>query len=612
MILYRPVCLVSFIIKWRQLLLLLFLMAAANAVAQILPNNRTPTGQGNWNGVAGIPGGIPRVTTVYKVEPAGTSETAIQTDVNNCPSNDVVQLAAGTFTFGFSLQIGNSGVVLRGTIVNGTNATIIVTGGASPGDGVIYQGDANWYNPWNNQSKAPVVHAEWTNGFTQGTYSIVVSNATGLGLTAGQLIFMDMKNDSNVDYVGHCSGPDGQEYTSVAHPNLGTDREQFQLNRVASISGNNITLTDPIYMPNYGIGFTNGLDPQIWWWGEQPVCMCGLEDLDIVAPGSSVSPSAIYQMDTYACWITNVNVSASRYYFAQMIALRSELRHNSAFGPSGSQDSDDYVFYPQKVSGALITDNFSSNAVNFIVPIGMNGSVISYNYCYSSMSSSFPNEMQGGFYAVHGGCNGTSMNLWEGNVGPGWWVENCWGSTIYQTALRNWFRGCDPPNTIASWGSAVMVNYFCRDITMIGNVLGTRGVNTYYMDAYTLDSTADHQNTRVYYVGQEGDSAQPQASGYDVTTYNTLSLSVNYDTSTLTNNGIVLNGFTTNQVPASLYLTSKPANFGVLPWPPIDPSNPSYSSSITNIPAGYRFTYGADPSAIISFPPPQNLKAGTP
>ncbi len=47
-------------------------------------------------------------------------------------------------------------------------------------------------------------------------------------------------------------------------------------------------------------------------------------------------------------------------------------------------------------------------------------------------------------------------------------------------------------------------------------------------------------------------------------------------------------------LPPSLFLTEKPAWFGALAWPPIDPANP-VTDDPTLIPAGYRYLKGADP-----------------
>ena len=59
--------------------------------------------------------------------------------------------------------------------------------------------------------------------------------------------------------------------------------------------------------------------------------------------------------------------------------------------------------------------------------------------------------------------------------------------------------------------------------------------------------------------------------------------------------GIVSGGYTIANVPNSLYLASKPSNFGGLAWPPVDPTNLGLSKSRTNTPAAYRLVWGVDP-----------------
>jgi hypothetical protein len=81
---------------------------------------------------------------------------------------------------------------------------------------------------------------------------------------------------------------------------------------------------------------------------------------------------------------------------------------------------------------------------------------------------------------------------------------------------------------------------------------------------------------------------------YDPLTKATAWRHMNWDAVTSTNNGVVW-GTNSYTLPDSLYLASKPAYFGALTWPPVDPANPVYSSSRTNIPAGYRFINGTNP-----------------
>ena len=54
-------------------------------------------------------------------------------------------------------------------------------------------------------------------------------------------------------------------------------------------------------------------------------------------------------------------------------------------------------------------------------------------------------------------------------------------------------------------------------------------------------------------------------------------------------------------IPNSLFLSSKPAWFGDLAWPPVDPMKP-VTNDPTIIPAGYRFIHGVEPSAAHNVP----------
>jgi hypothetical protein len=61
------------------------------------------------------------------------------------------------------------------------------------------------------------------------------------------------------------------------------------------------------------------------------------------------------------------------------------------------------------------------------------------------------------------------------------------------------------------------------------------------------------------------------------------------------------NPVTAQTIPDSYFYTSKPAYFGSLNWPPIDPTTPTVGEAV--IPAGYRFLYGDDPVVSTTNPP---------
>jgi hypothetical protein len=90
-------------------------------------------------------------------------------------------------------------------------------------------------------------------------------------------------------------------------------------------------------------------------------------------------------------------------------------------------------------------------------------------------------------------------------------------------------------------------------------------------------------------------NADCTTTNYDSSAVLATLIHANYDVVTATNNGIVWDPATADRaLPASYYLAGKPAWVGNLAWPPFNPANPS-ANSPTNIPAGYRYVFGADP-----------------
>src|SRR5262245_41337615 len=97
-----------------------------NAGAEIIPSSRRAA----WD--PGIPGGIPNRTVIFTNMPPGSSRSALQAALYACPSNQVVQLQAGTYDLSGYLMIP-SYVTLRGM---GTNTIINLSSGGN-GTGAI-------------------------------------------------------------------------------------------------------------------------------------------------------------------------------------------------------------------------------------------------------------------------------------------------------------------------------------------------------------------------------------------------------------------------------------------------------------------------------------------
>jgi PKD repeat protein len=546
--------------KFGHLILVLGLLISQAAFSDVIPSNRRTV----WQGNVGVPGGIPVNRTVYTTIPAGASAATIQTALNSCPSNQIVQLSAGTYNLSSELDITRNGVTLRGagpdktTIISSANTAILIYG-------------YGWYGEW----ATPNVnrHKSWVGGYTQGTNVITVSS-TG-DLAVGQIIFLDQLNDAGTSAIGSGGMADPGAYTSVAYPNSGQDRYQFQLTRVTAINGNNITISPAVFMPNWQAS----LQPQIWWEAGTPVQASGVEDLKIIGSYQGVNMQA-----AYGCWVKNVFVTGTQYYINPMITVRCEVRHCRMDGPTSN---DDYGIQVKASSALLVEDNIGNACGTYLMVNGGSGCVFGYNYGTNFGALSKGNWMSPGIF-LHGGH--PNMNLFEGNIAAGFYAENYWGSSAYNTVFRNRLTGIDEGSKATIGGDVQAVGVFAtnRYQNIVGNVLGTAGVNTYY-EITAADSANCHDTSRVYYIGCFNGWCN---SVYDPPTYSTLLRICNWDSA---NNGIVSGGYQPTDLGASYYQASKPLWFGSLQWPPIDPANPAYSSSRTNIPAGYRFIFGIDP-----------------
>lgn len=571
--------------------LAILFLSAGLVCGQIMPTNRTPGGAGNWIGLAGIPGGIPSTNrTVSASFPAGTSLSTIQNAINSNP-NSIIRLGAGTFSFS-----GNQLVISNGVTVIGAGMGVTVINSSHQPAVII--GNDNWYNAFRFMSTGNSEHVSWTNGFNQGATTIQVSSvhSSAVGdLQIGMFVFLDQLNDTNATAsTGTGSGCDPGGYSSLAFPYCGQDRYRFQVNRVKNIVGTTITLEAPILMPNWD---TN-LAPQMWWYGFQPVTNCGLESLTVNGSGEDVDVhNAAY------CWVRNVEMIGVRYYCNPVATFRCEYRRNYIHGPIVNTDS--YGFSPHYDDCSLYEDNICAGGqggltgFTGIILNGNHGCVFTYNYVTNTTGAG---PWMGGGVFLHGGD--PNMNLFEGNVAPGWWVQDYWGSSEYNTAFRNRFTGLDEGNYLSVYSSDIeAINLSCtqRCTTVIGNILGTIGRNTWYEDTtnfQAVGASGCHAGGRVWYTAEGNGGC---AVFYDVVTASTLSRIMNWDSS---HQAIFdANGHVIGDLPKSLVYASAPSYFNSLPWPPMDPTSPSYSMSRTNIPAGYRFIRGTDPPAGGPIPP---------
>jgi PKD repeat protein len=557
---------------------LLWLLVPLTAPAGVVPAQRT----GQWvaGTHVGVEGGIPNSSNmvVYTTIAVGASASTINSAISACPSNQVVQLSAGTYSISSVINLSTSGVVLRGagrtnTILNFSGSAGIQCVGANIW-GVADTGTVNG-------------SANWTGGYSQGASNIVLSSVSGLSV--GQIICLDQLND-NVD-VSTTS------YEGVSNAGRNNNRSQQHFCNVTAINGTTVTIWPPLAAPNWQSAMT----PQAWWitgWLQQ----VGIESLTVNGNSSAgIAPDYcnIYLYGTANCWVKDVR---SQYPTEAHInpygTYRNEIRHCTFEGTQAAAELS-YGIATFWSSFLLVEDNiFNGVAGSMMSGQCEMSSVWAYNYDTNNWYTVTANwNMPTHWYHDAGAC----MILGEGNCGIGTIADWIHGTVCWSLDFRNCWSGWQPYSYGGGQTTAQNVpieiiksNHW---MAAVGNILGTSGKQT----GYTLGPTSDH-GTAIYNLGVYN-SGYGDTAG-DIVSSNTFFRDVNFDT---VNNAIIYNATnSTHDLPNSLVHASKPAWFGNLTWPPFNPTNVSAAAvSPTNIPAGYRFVFGMDPpsGAPVNQPP---------
>ncbi len=190
-------------------------------------------------------------------------------------------------------------------------------------------------------------------------------------------------------------------------------------------------------------------------------------------------------------------------------------------------------------------------------------------------------------------------DLYEGNWVPQIGADNIWGNSGWCTAFRNWATGIQKrtptmePKSSCNMVAAVGLQSRAINHNFVGNVLGMPGQGQLYEVHSTTPGTMNNWALwRIGFgVGTGGGSGDSQA--YDPFPWApgsagaTLLRHGNFDYVT---NGVSWDASIANQaLPASLYLSAKPAFFGNLQWPWVDPLA---ATKTAVLPAKQRFDSG--------------------
>lgn len=555
--------------------LIVFLLCLQVGFAAIVPDGRLATNA--WVN-SGVVGGIPTRTNIYAMLTTAASAATIQAAIDSCPSNSVVFLTNGTYTFATTFVMDrHPGVTLRG---NGPTNTILAFSDANSDCYIsIRQPYPGNTMPFNNN---------WTGGYARGTTTINITSTNNMKV--GDIVILNQLADN----PNSVTGQGGEGLCGSCDFDGGLRVQQQVVQITALLSSSSISIDPPIVATNW----SSGLSPHISWSSDQqPSEMIGLEDFSITTTNDPTPPDSLIRVRSVRnWWVKNVKLIKTKNFGVRIsYALNGEIRHcwfndnlthaSQCYSVAGFQGDlmrvEDNIFFPY-TSGVISGG-------------GTMGWVVAYNFFTNSMFEGVSATAIASSVAFHAG--NANYHLTEGNWGGKYDADDIHGSATWNTSLRNRWIGWQTNKTAETF--PVQLNGSNLYFNAVGNILGRPG----YHDVYEHDGVGDTGSHPVFDLNFWDNSSTSTPDHYDPTVQSTMIRKGNWNTV----NGAIPAGEAAGEaIPSSYYLTSKPSYFGGLSWPPFDPLNPGTATnnlSYTNIPAGYRFAFGVDPPAGGTSPP---------
>jgi hypothetical protein len=554
---------------------------ATPAWTGVLPPDRRTT----WNPGLNAVGGIPYRATVYRtLSPGGGDDTAaINAALAACPANQVVKLTAGDFHIsGEGLVIGKSNVTLRGS---GAGTRLLKTDYSTSQFPVIIIGSR-----WSSSKFLTSVNLA-ADG-VKGSNVVTLASAPSPALSAGEIVYLDQLTNPNLT-VWSSRSPSGDSSRGWFSR---LDRPITQILEVASVAGTTVTFTTPLHitfqtayaaqLSRYGEAWRGGVVPATKW--------SGIEDLYVERGQGGDGGGNIHLFVCAYCWVKNVESAYSGGTGVNLDGcFRSEVR-DSYIHTAGDPNPGGGGYLLGVNSGSsdnLIENNIVWNGNKVIVMRASGGgNVIGYNYMEDGYGAGYKTFVESGLNASH--MTTPHMELFEGNQAFNFDGDSTWGNSIYITVFRNHLTGIRRSlgglgltDTANRRAIGIGVNHWWY--SFLGNILGTLGqapVAGQTRFVYETSTFNDSDPVPMWKIGYNGDDWNaPQ----DATTLARTIRHGNFDY--VTNSVVWDPANADHNLPASLYLTAKPAFFGNNPWPWVDPTG---TTKLYTLPARARFDAG--------------------
>jgi hypothetical protein len=398
----------------------------------------------------------------------------IQAAVTAAAADHVVYLPAGTYRIDTAITAGASddNITIRGA---GMGVTIIDPRVSSP----FYVGSGSDY-----QFAYPSSNNGITAGLTKGSTTLTVPVATSF--TTPSLVAVIFENQ--IDNTAIAAG---------AIPTVAVGGNAELRRQITRATAKNTTTpgahTLTIFPPLY---FTPdaGLAARVTLFQAQGDFI-GIEDLTVDGANERLTHPFTFSQ-TYGSWVKGCSVLNTRNYGIYTTnCLNFEGRENY-IAPRIGGGTNGAGFLIERLSGGLLEDNIIIEVFPaFEVNASTMGTVVAYNM--------MENAVGGTLNTNHNPHN--SFNLYEGNITPNIQPDGFFGGTSDDTFFRNWISATNVARTQRTF--AVSLNRFAYNQSLIGNIVGEKGMDRTGASPYTIG------NPNMGNSVNNGSTAYPMTSG---------------------------------------------------------------------------------------------------
>lgn len=590
-------------------LLIIFPLMSVNAAEEnIVP----PNFFSGWN--PGIPGGVPKVTAVFKTISAsdygnGTTSAAsainaaIQAagDVATPENRQVVQLSEGVFLIDETINMNRSNVVLRGAGIGKTFLRGVHFGRA------IAIGES--YPQYGNANITTV-----TKDVKMGDTSIEVADASLF--KSGDILKLDRIADADADINGNSFGKDGigtewrldltyilrvkSSTPSSSGPPSDEYRSVAQYVEVASISENTLTLTNKA-----NIDYPVSLSPQVWDTHARNFRYIGVEDMTVQGKANN-NYTVLVDMtraSSYS-WVKNIECDGKypgwQGRHIEMYGFRNVVRDSYIHDSNNNKPGG--FGYGICVSGTdgLVENNIVTRLCKCLQGVvSGGGNVIAYNYVPNS--ETVPEDWQECVISASHGSYSHS-DLYEGNFAANISSDATHGNNGSVVIFRNYVWGRNEDGKTTNNLHAIEVAGWNREHASIGNVLLSPDLPSnsclWSVPATVIldDGAQGHENLQQMAVYRMGTNTWTLGQGSGTLGYGNWDdgqayrmfyrhLDFNYIEKTVYDHP----DNPVKTLPNSLYLDSKPEFFGNFVWPPVNPFGSTHETRVMALPAKERY-----------------------